>query len=100
MVSYDADAEGSMAEQAISDGRGGGDEELVRATQDSEGRTWFAYPVIEGSKVGAPRRASWLCLESGTDRRFITPVPDGWRQWPDATLLQAIATARPDLRES
>ena len=75
-------------------------ENPVRSVQDAQGRTWFAYPVVERSKVGAPRRASWLCLECGADRRYISPVPDDWRQWSDALLLHSISSARPDLRDS
>ncbi|MDB4887113.1 MAG: hypothetical protein JWN79_2551 [Gemmatimonadetes bacterium] len=75
------------------------DETPVRSVQDAQGRTWFAYPVIEGSKLGAPRRASWLCLECGPDRRYISPVPEDWQKWSDATLLHSISSARPDLRD-
>lgn len=74
--------------------------EAVRTVEDAQGRTWYAYPLLELSKVGAPRRTSWLCLESGSERRFIAPVPAGWRQWTDAALLHAIAVAKPDLRGS
>lgn len=73
-------------------------EDSARAVQDAHGLTWHVYPVMEITKVGAPRRTSWLCLESGNDRRFIAPVPDGWRLWTDATLLHSIAVAKPDLR--
>ena len=70
----------------------------TRAVQDTHDRTWHVYPVIEVSKVGAPRRTSWLCLDCGDDRRFIAPVPEGWRLWSDATLLHWISVAKPDLR--
>ena len=85
-----------MANDAIAEGN----EEPVRTVQDAQGRTWHVYPVIERTKVGAPHRASWLCLESGSDRRFISPVPDDWRRWSDAALLLSIHAARPDLRDS
>lgn len=88
-----------MAVQATNDARGDGDDQPVRAVEDARGVTWFVYPVIESSKIGAPQRTSWLCLESGKDRRFIAPIPDGWRQWPEAVLLKAIGAARPDLRD-
>jgi len=83
-----------MAEPATPEGS----DDSARAVQDAHGRTWHAYPVMEVSKVGAPRRTSWLCLESGGDRRFIVPVPEGWRLWTDSTLLHWISVAKPDLR--
>lgn len=70
----------------------------VRSVQDARNRTWYVYPVIEIRKVGAPHRTSWLCMESGSERRFIAPIPDGWRQWSTTALLHAISIAKPDLR--
>lgn len=83
-----------MAEEAAQETSG----ITMRAVDDAHGQTWYVYPVIAMTKVGAPRRTSWLCLESGDDRRFIAPVPAGWVTWNDAMLLQSIATAKPDLR--
>ncbi len=84
-----------MSQQAVTEPY----EDPVRPVVDAQGRTWYVYPVVEGMKVGATQRATWLCLECGDDRRFISPVPDGWRQWTDGTLLHSIYVAKPDLRD-
>jgi hypothetical protein len=77
------------------------EERPIRLLTDTDGRIWHVYVVIEGYRWDPEieeRRRNWLCLESGRDRRFISPVPDDWQQWSEAFLLQQIRTARPDLR--
>jgi hypothetical protein len=76
-------------------------ETSVREVLDAENRVWHVYVVIEGTKWGpAPdqKRRNWLCLETKGDRRFITPVPEGWRQVSDERLRAMIIAAKPDLR--
>ena len=75
----------------------------VRVVSDAERISWRVYVVIEGGKWDPEiemRRRNWLCVESERDRRFVSPVPDGWMSWPDEELLLVIATAKPDLRAS
>jgi hypothetical protein len=42
-----------------------------------------------------PTEPSWLCFEAGSDRRRLTPVPDGWWLEDDAGLERLCAQARP-----
>lgn len=79
------------------------EEQLVRSVTDADGRTWYVHVVIEGFRWDPEieeRRRNWLCLEAADDRRFISPVPEDWEQWSDATLLRWIGAAKPDLRGS
>ena len=76
-------------------------EPAVRAVVDASGRTWHAYVVIARIKFdpeSEKRRRNWLALETGGDRRYISPVPREWSSWTDDELLTEIATAKPDLR--
>lgn len=74
------------------------DESPVREVVDSAGGRWFVYAVFETSKWGAKQRAHWLCMESGEERRFLSPIPGDWMSWSDPTLLNWIYLAKPDLR--
>ena len=61
---------------------------MLREFTDSEGndwRVWEVNPLIHDRVVrsGIARRFlkvpdSWLCFQSGTDRRRLTPVPFEW----------------------
>lgn len=76
-------------------------ESAVRTVLDAENRTWHVYVVVERTKWGPSpdqKRSNWLCLETRGDRRFITPVPEGWKQLSDERLRALIARAKPDLR--
>jgi hypothetical protein len=76
-------------------------ESPVREIRDAEGRTWHVYVVVERTKWGPgpdQKRSNWLCLETRGDRRFITPVPEGWKQLSDERMRDLIAVAKPDLR--
>lgn len=75
--------------------------ESGRNVVDSQGQRWHVYVVEEGGRWDPEiemRRHNWLCCQSDDARRFIAPVPDGWREWSDDTLLEAIAGARHDHR--
>jgi hypothetical protein len=75
--------------------------EPVQWFRDLKDRVWHVYVVVEGTKFGAVHdrhRHDWLCLESDGERRFITPVPDGWQRWSDMEFRTALNSARLDLR--
>jgi hypothetical protein len=73
----------------------------VREVRDASDRTWHVYVVLEGRKFDPDiktRRRHWLCLEAADQRRFISPVPEGWQHWSDEQLRAAILAAKPDIR--
>jgi hypothetical protein len=75
--------------------------EPVQWFRDVKDRVWHVYVVVEGTEFGAVHdrhRHDWLCLESDGERRFITPVPDGWQRWSDTEFRTALNSARLDLR--
>lgn len=36
----------------------------------------------------------WLCFESGSEKRRLAPIPDGWDALPDAQLEEFLAQAQ------
>ena len=74
-----------------------------------------ASPAAEGSARAEGSRRSerlvhpelqhgWLCFQSGTDKRRLTPIPTAWHELPDAVLRElldaAIPAPQPDGRET
>jgi hypothetical protein len=74
-----------------------------------------ASPAAEGSTRAEGSRRSerlvhpelqhgWLCFQSGTDKRRLTPIPEAWHELPDAVLCElldaAIPAPQPDGRVS
>jgi hypothetical protein len=37
----------------------------------------------------------WLCFQSGTDKRRLTPIPAAWHELPDAVLCELLDAAVP-----
>ena len=76
-------------------------EPMHRIVVDAEGRRWKVFVVPEGMRWDPEiemRRVSWLCCETDTDTRYITPVPPDWQRWSDEQLLTAILAAPKDQR--
>ena len=69
---------------------------MLREFTDSEGnewRVWDVNPLIHDRRTQSGKRPgfirvpeSWLCFQSGDDRRRLTPVPAGWIDMDDAQL--------------
>jgi hypothetical protein len=76
-------------------------DQQVRYVTDGDQRAWRVFVVQEGMRWDPEiemRRANWLCCAAVGEQRYISPVPDGWEEWTDEILLEAIAQAPPDLR--
>lgn len=76
-------------------------EQHERRVVAPDGRTWHVFLVPEGMRWDPEiemRRVSWLCCETDTETRYITPVPPDWQRWSDEQLLAAIIVAPPDHR--
>lgn len=72
-----------------------------RIVVEAGGRRWKVFVVPEGMRWDPEiemRRVSWLCCESNSDTRYITPVPPDWQQLSDERLLAAIVAAPKDHR--
>ena len=72
-----------------------------RNVTDSDGRVWEVFLVSEGMRWDPEiemRRVSWLCCETDTECRYVTPVPSAWLEMSDEQLLAAIAVAPKDYR--
>jgi hypothetical protein len=62
----------------------------------TEWTVWNVVPSLE-TRVHLPLApatgAGWLCFQSATEKRRITPVPPGWEDWPDEELLERLQAA-------
>lgn len=66
----------------------------VREFVGTDGRAWRVWavrPVMHQPQLGT---TSWLCFESGTEKRRLTPVPGGWESC-SAEQLAALCRAAP-----
>lgn len=61
----------------------------MRQIRDAAGVEWMVYEVnpvsgewrsIESLPEGY--RSGWLCFESPTEKRRLTPLPSGWQELP------------------
>ena len=78
-----------------------------RKVTDQQGIAWSVWEVLP---KGKPRRDSmigtqlpplpdelqrgWLTFQSDTERRRLSPAPEGWSELPDARLLSLLDEAR------
>lgn len=72
----------------------------MREIRDGAGVEWMIYEVqrkeglpIGGPELPEPLRNGWLCFESATEKRRLTPVPLGWHILPEAELSTLLADA-------
>jgi hypothetical protein len=65
----------------------------MRQLRDAAGVEWMVYEVTPiattWSAIGSlPEgyRDGWLCFESSTEKRRLTPLPSGWQELPTEQL--------------
>lgn len=65
-----------------------------------EGIRWTVWEVLPGSAAGSvvfPLRADlangWLAIARPGEKRRIAPIPEGWREWSDEALAEAVRRA-------
>jgi len=77
----------------------------MRVLLDSTGVRWMVFEVKQ--PAGNDERASylpeefgkgWLCFESSTSKRRLTPIPPRWREYGDEELERMLGRARPVIR--
>jgi len=73
---------------------------MLRAFTDSTGVEWRVWSVLPSSNVaamgadsrsaaslkGTPFADGWLCFESDTEKRRLTPIPSSWEFQTPARL--------------
>lgn len=73
---------------------------MLREFEDGDGirwRVWDVNPAIH-ARSKTPKRAftvpdGWLCFESDGERRRLTPVPAGWMDADDESLVDLLDIA-------
>ena len=76
-----------------------------RTFTSPDGSIWKAWSVAPNLPDSWNDRAAqflpagmaegWLCLESGEDRRRVSPAPANWAEATDAELWELVGTAVP-----
>jgi hypothetical protein len=74
----------------------------ARRVRDEDGVEWLVYEVVLPEQLLSSSRqrhplnlpSSWLCFESGTQRRRLSPVPDGWEGAPPDELRRLLRLAK------
>jgi len=78
----------------------------MRQIRDAAGTEWLVYEVnpISGEwrsidSLPEGYRSGWLCFESPTEKRRLTPLPSGWENLTieqlSRLLLSAVQVHRP-----
>lgn len=67
-----------------------------------DGAQWVVWAVKPAPRTGAPvvrpdMMEGWLAAKSGNKRCRIIPVPEGWQNWPDHQLAEAVRDAASQL---
>ncbi len=64
-----------------------------------DGVSWNLWDVASGGMTGQPLneplRGGWLNIQSSGEKRRIIPSPDGWEDWTDDRLAEAVRAATP-----
>jgi hypothetical protein len=74
----------------------------ARRVKDENGTEWLVYevalpePLLSTKHSRHPLNlpAAWLCFESATQRRRLSPVPEGWQGASAEELRRLLTLAR------
>jgi hypothetical protein len=58
---------------------------------------WDTVPASDGRvrMAGTRMALGWLTFECGDEKRRLVPIPDGWHNWPEENLADALGKALP-----
>lgn len=77
----------------------------MRIFTDSTGREWTVFEVkrqsndrAEWSYLPEQFGSGWLCFESDSSKRRLSPVPQRWRETSDGDLQRLLQQAQPVAR--
>jgi hypothetical protein len=71
----------------------------MREIRDAAGVDWVVYEVqLKEGQLGGPDlpealRNGWLCFESESEKRRLTPTPAGWDRLPESELQRLLEKA-------
>lgn len=73
-----------------------------REFQDSAGLTWTVWDTYPSRPDGLESvwRNGWLTFQSGTARRRLAPIPNGWMEASPSRLELMCKVAAPILRDT
>lgn len=78
----------------------------MRSITDSAGTQWTVFEVRKKNRkdqwayLPSEFGQGWLCFESNTSKRRLTPIPDHWNDSSDAELVQLLGQAQTVKRQS
>src|SRR5918999_5487253 len=73
--------------------------EADRAVRDPGGVTWDVFAVYPEarpsphSQLKGSFAQGWLCYDSGTEKRRLSPIPENWQVLSDGELARLAAQA-------
>jgi hypothetical protein len=70
--------------------------EAVAASPDGDRRAFDRRVSVGGIPKVVDK--GWLCFERGSERRRLSPIPEGWQKAEDARLADWLGAARPTSR--
>ena len=53
----------------------------------------LATDIADFARISKKREGGWLTFTTGSERRRLSPIPDGWDSADDATLRALLAVA-------
>jgi hypothetical protein len=62
--------------------------------ENAEWDVWDVRPQARAGSVGNGMENGWLCFQSGSRRRRLAPIPDGWNDLSDAGIAELFEGAR------
>src|SRR5262245_18978270 len=62
--------------------------------ENAEWDVWDVRPQARAGSVGHGMENGWLCFQSGSRRRRLAPIPEGWYDLSDAGILELFRNAR------
>jgi hypothetical protein len=72
----------------------------LRTFVSHDGSSWNVWNVVptlahheRRISLSSAMTQGWLCFESAGVKRRIVPAPDGWEEWSDGELDEALGRA-------
>jgi hypothetical protein len=66
----------------------------LRTLTDQDGTLWSVWDVMPQIQQVVGLENGWLCFESKSEKRRLSPIPPAWHEMDDAALTALLGTAR------
>jgi hypothetical protein len=66
----------------------------LRTLTDQDGTLWSVWDVMPQIQQVVGLENGWLCFESRSEKRRLSPIPDAWHELDERRLMGLLASAR------